>query len=392
MKKLLQVLALLGNLLLLTHPLRADVGDIYVANFAAGNVYRVTPDGTKTVFVSGLTSPSGVAFDAKGNLFVADFAANTISMVTPQAVKTTFLSGLSKPYGLAFDSAGNLYSADIGSGKIFKTTPGGVKSTFASGLNSPAGLAFDHVGNLFETDFGSGQVFKFTPAGAKSTFATGLTSPGGITLDVAGNIYVADATGTVFKFTPAGAKSASVTGLSQPTGLVFDRVGNLYVADNATGLISKVIPAGTRTTLVSGLSNPQYLAIQPPTRQLLNISTRAKVEGGDNVMIAGFIVGPADSGDNTVVVRVLGPSLAQAGVSGPLSDPSLELFKGQTLLKANNDWKDTQEQAITATGLAPTDDHESAILITLAPGTYTAVVSSANSSTGVALVEVYKLQ
>jgi hypothetical protein len=94
-----------------------------------------------------------------------------------------------------------------------------------------------------------------------------------------------------------------------------------------------------------------------------------------------------------VIVRAIGPSLTQFGIGDALLDPVLELHDGSgNLVTQNDDWRSDQEQAITDSGLAPSDDHESAILTTLAPGGYTAIVRGKNNTTGVALVEVYNLE
>jgi hypothetical protein len=121
--------------------------------------------------------------------------------------------------------------------------------------------------------------------------------------------------------------------------------------------------------------------------QLANISTRGLVQTGDNVMIGGFIV---LEGSRKVIVRAIGPSLP---VAGALSDPVLELHGGNgELLQSNDDWRSDQEQEVIATTVPPSNDLESAIVRTIAPGNYTAIVRGANDATGVALVEVYALQ
>jgi hypothetical protein len=121
------------------------------------------------------------------------------------------------------------------------------------------------------------------------------------------------------------------------------------------------------------------------------ISTRGLVQTGDNVMIGGFILAAAT--DTNVFVRAVGPSLTTAGVSGALSDTTLELFDGNgALIASNDDWKSEQEQAIRATTIPPSDDREAAILRTLSPGNYTAVVRGKENASGVALVEIYSLE
>lgn len=125
--------------------------------------------------------------------------------------------------------------------------------------------------------------------------------------------------------------------------------------------------------------------------KLANISTRGKVEAGDNVMIGGFIIGGADE-PTAVVARAIGPSLTNAGLAGTLTNPTLDVHDGNgSLLAHDDDWRETQEAELINTGLAPTDDRESAMLLSLQPGAYTAIVRGKNNSTGIGLVEVYNL-
>jgi hypothetical protein len=121
--------------------------------------------------------------------------------------------------------------------------------------------------------------------------------------------------------------------------------------------------------------------------QLANISSRGFVQSGDNVMIGGFIIGgtyPAK-----VIVRAIGPSLP---FSGKLEDPTLELVNSNGGGISNDNWRETQEAEVTATTIPPTNDKEAAIVSTLAPGNYTAIVRGNNDTTGIALVEAYNLQ
>jgi len=124
---------------------------------------------------------------------------------------------------------------------------------------------------------------------------------------------------------------------------------------------------------------------------LANLSTRVQVGTASNVAIAGFIV--TGNTAKQVVARGLGPSLAAVGVQGALSDPLLELYDASgNLLATNNDWQQTQAQALSDANLAPSNDLESAILATLAPGAYTAILRGNANATGIGLVEVYDLQ
>jgi hypothetical protein len=145
----------------------------------------------------------------------------------------------------------------------------------------------------------------------------------------------------------------------------------------------------------NGEEDIYYVRVAPPPPQLLNISSRVDVLTGDQVAIAGFIINGTDP--KTVVVRGIGPSLSGAGVQGTLPDPTLELHDGSRAMIASNDnWKTkpdgtSQQAAIEATGLAPNNDLESAIAITLNPGQYTAILAGKNGDTGIGLVEVYDL-
>jgi phospholipase/lecithinase/hemolysin len=128
----------------------------------------------------------------------------------------------------------------------------------------------------------------------------------------------------------------------------------------------------------------------PPLGKAVNISTRGKVGTGEDVLIAGFIITGTEA--KRVIVRALGPSLSNFGVPGPLADPTLTIYDSNHAVVAPNDnWRDTQQAEIEATGLAPQNNLESAIVVTLAPGAYTAIVSGKNGGTGNALAEVYDL-
>jgi uncharacterized delta-60 repeat protein len=119
-----------------------------------------------------------------------------------------------------------------------------------------------------------------------------------------------------------------------------------------------------------------------------NLSARAHVFTGEQILIGGFIIGGTEN--KMVLIRGLGPSLAGFGVPGPLANPTLSLFDHTATLVATNDnWKDTQQAQIQATGLAPSNDFEPAILATLSPGAYTAFLQGKAATTGIGLAEIY---
>jgi len=126
------------------------------------------------------------------------------------------------------------------------------------------------------------------------------------------------------------------------------------------------------------------------TSRQLNISTRETVGTGDNVLIGGFIV--SGTTPKKVILRAIGPSLADFGLSGVLQDPVLELHDSAgAIIFTNDNWREIQETEIMATGIPPNDDRESAIVATLDPGAYTAILEGKDGTTGTALVEAYDL-
>jgi hypothetical protein len=148
-------------------------------------------------------------------------------------------------------------------------------------------------------------------------------------------------------------------------------------------------PEPTPTPSVSPTSTATATATTPAS-QPVNLSTRLHVLTGDQVGIGGFII--TGSAVKHVIVRAIGPDLRRFGIPNPLEDPVLELHgpAGFTTV-INNNWRDTQETQIKATGLAPTNDFESAIDASLAPGSYTGIIRGNNEGTGIGLIEVYDL-
>jgi hypothetical protein len=172
-----------------------------------------------------------------------------------------------------------------------------------------------------------------------------------------------------------------------------------------SALLESMAP-GPVTAQISGQSNDTGVALAevydatptgtytPTSPRLVNISTRVQVGSGGNILIAGFVIGGTTS--RTVLIRASGPALVPFGVTGTLPDPELQLFSGTTLLEADSGWGGNAQIAFTAAsvgafswGASATPD--SALLVTLPPGAYTAQVSGASGDTGVALIEVYEV-
>ena len=264
--------------------------------------------------------------------------------------------------GLPSPPANNLTGTDLGG---LTLTPGvyhcDVAATWSSGIltfdaqNVPTARFVIQIGTTLITP-GSSSVVLINGADARNVyFQVGTSATLGSGSSFIGNILA----------------NAAITAVS---------------GTNLTGRLLAVVEAVTLDT--NNVTSP---GPTPSPAQLVNLSTRMRVETGNSVGIGGFII--TGSAPKQVLLRGIGPSLAGSGVPDPLADPVLELHgpTGFTTI-INDNWMDApNRQAIIDTGLAPTDNLESAILVTLNPGPYTAIVKGNNNTTGVALVEVYDL-
>lgn len=261
------------------------------------------------------------------------------------------------------------------------------------------------------------------PAPAKAVnISTRMFVDTGERVSIAGFIVTGDITKKVLirGIGPSLSNAGVPTPLANPTVTLFDGSGNVVATnddwknspdapeitssglapsnDLESALIATLAPgqytaqlAGNNGGIGNGVIEVYDLASNVSS-VISNLSTRGYVGAGDNVMIAGVIIG---SGDSPIMVfRALGPSLSGFGISNPLLDPTLELYDVNGNLIANNDdWATPQFQAVNATNLAPPNMKESAIVSAfLNPGNYTTVVRGKNNTTGVALVEAYRVQ
>ncbi len=261
--------------------------------------------------------------------------------------------------------------------------------TFTGGIDggNPGKVIQGADGNLYGiTTYPSiAQVFKVTPAGVRNTLyrfeGNNGSGPSRLVASTDGNVYGTTQdggipqAGSIFGINPTGQVNTYIfdgdgTG-GRPSQLFEGEEHNLYGA------------AGMGGTFNNGTIFRLNMA---PPRNLLNISTRLQVLTGDKVLIGGFII--TGTAPKNVIIRGIGPSLN--GVGGTLEDPMLELHQGSATLAQNDDWRENQA-AVEATGIAPTNDRESAIVTTLTPGAYTAILQGKNNGAGVGIVEVYDL-
>jgi hypothetical protein len=172
--------------------------------------------------------------------------------------------------------------------------------------------------------------------------------------------------------------------------------------DAESAIIATLTPNQNYTAIVRGKNGATGVGVveafdldQGVASKLGNISTRGFVDVDDNVMIAGLIVSPSNGSSTKVLVRALGPTLGDFGVAGALANPTLDLVNSSgTVIRSNDNWKDDAQQRalIEAAGLAPSHDEEAALVETIAPGAYTAIIRGNNRTTGVGLVEAYNIQ
>ena len=177
--------------------------------------------------------------------------------------------------------------------------------------------------------------------------------------------------------------------------------------DSIDAALDEVLSPGAYTAQVSGTSGDSGLSLVeiydatppgsyvPTTPRLINISARAQVGTGSNVLIAGFVIGGSTA--KTVLIRASGPALGQFGLTGTLQDPTLELVGSAGVIATNGTWGGQAEIAAAAAGVgafawSDPASRDAAILITLPPGSYTAVLSGAGGDSGLALIEIYDVQ
>jgi glucose/arabinose dehydrogenase len=352
------------------------------------------------------------------------YRASTIPALTGKYVFGDFSTTFTAAQGRLF------YMDDLNSGVIHELRIGLTGRPFGLFLKA---FGRDDAGEIYALASGNlgpsgtaGQVLKIVPAPASSAFvnlATRMRVQTGDNVLIGGFILIGSAPKKVI--VRAIGPSLTVNGqplpgrLADPTLTLFDSAGAIATNDDwmdspqKQQIIDSTIPPtdpkesaivatlqpGNYTAIMSGVGGATGIGVvelydldQAAPANPGNIATRGFVESGDNVMIGGFIVG--GSQNRTVLARAIGPSLTPLGVPNALQDPILELRDSSgTALATNDSWKSDQEAQITATGLAPSDDREAAIISApLAPGNYTAIVKGSGTSTGVALVEIYQLQ
>ena len=330
-----------------------SAGNVFIADTGNSVVRKVTPEGIISVAAgngtrglggdgglatnASLRAPAGLVFDSAGSLYISDWTASQIRKVTPDGIIHTLLTGrVSDPSGLAMDGSGNLYILDTMNNLVYRLAPDGTLVTVAGSggsgsfsgdggpataakLNSPYGIAIDGAGNLFIAD-GGNQVIRevggdgviHTIAGTPSSLgfsgdggpatAAQFIVPGDVCFDSAGNLYVADAgnsrirkisaSGTITTIIGGGqlfsgdGGPATAVQLNSPLGSPVVIGGNLYVSDSQSNRIRRIAPDGTITT-VAGTGTPGNTGDRgPATNAQLNLPYGLAADAAGNLYVA----------------------------------------------------------------------------------------------------------
>ena len=284
--------------------------------------------------------------------------------VDPDASQTFVLVVNKAPAFISPASA--TFSVNIpGSFKV-ETTGNPIVSITKTGA-LPSGVTFVNNGD------GTATIAGTPAAGTAGNYPITITATNGIVPNATQNFSLTISGGSS---TPTPTPTVSPTPTISPTPTV---------SPTPTPTTSPS-PSATATPTSSPTPSPSPSAT--PTTQLLNISTRLLIQGGNNVGIGGFII--AGVGSKTVLIRGLGPSLS-AFISNPLQDPTLELHQGDSVIASNDDWQNASNADQIPSGFEPGDPRDSAILVSLNPGTYTVIEAGKDNVGGVGLLEIYDL-
>ncbi len=391
---------------------------------AAGVIGHADGGGAAASF----NGPLGVAADGLGNVYVADSGNDTIREVTSAGAVTT-IAGIAGnigstdgsgavalfayPNGVAVDGSGNIYLADNENNSIRlgeSSSPPPVKTGNAWLGNLSARAYVQEGGNLLIAGFvttGPGIKKLLIRGDGPALGAFGITD------------YLADPQLTLFSgTTPFDQADTWDPSLAS----VFSQVGafDLVAGSHDDALLETVAP-GAYTAQIVSQSGSNGVALAEiydadsgaPANRLINISVRAQVGTGPNILVGGFVV--EGTSDETLLIRAVGPALAAFGVTGTLGSPVLTLYNaGGAVIAVNSGWGNPvvpgggavlgglgamSLQTATASVFSqvgafslPSASADSAMVVALPPGAYTAQVSGAGGATGVGLVEIYEVR
>jgi hypothetical protein len=330
----------------------------------------IAPDATQffTLFVN--NPPPAITSANNTTFVVGTFASFTVRTSPPDPSATVSYTG-TLPSGINFTP-----NVD-GTATINGTASAGSEGSYPINITASNGTLPD-----------ASQIFTITVQDVPPALvAPAITSAGSTSFTVG--------TAGIFTITTTGSPTPTLTlDGAQPAWLSFvdntDGTATLSGTPDAGSDLaySFTITARNGVSPVATQDFTLRVTPVPAGAQLVNVSTRLVIQTGSKVGIGGFII--TGTAPKKVLIRGIGPTLGNFGVANALQDPMLELHDSTgAVLTSNDDWKVPQQTDVEATGLAPPDDREPAILLNLQPGSYTAIESGKNGTTGVGLIEVY---
>jgi hypothetical protein len=380
-------------------------------------VYQITASATDLLSVNNL--PPGLVFDSeKAAITGIPSLAGTFVVELIEANTRTPLTIIVQPEGPAAGPV--ITSSTTSTGRLGRRfsfqvlTAGGSSAARLNASGLPQGLALDSLSGVISGDASAAGSYIATLTlndgdfTAVSTLQLIFTSDRGLPVIVSPRSALLTP-GEPFTYTfnadGCGAADSAVFDVvgDLPQGLVFDRatatISGIPASPAALPARGKPVSAGIVTNVTAfatnsaGTASAELPFFFAPTG-VVNISTRVAVQGGENVLIGGFIV--TGNAPKRMIIRAIGPSLGSASggsLDGVLNNPRLQLLERQNELGSNDNWRDNEreERAIIDTDVPPRDDREAAIVAILNPGSYTAIVSSTDGRPGVGLVELYDL-
>ena len=330
----------------------------------------IAPDATQTFTLFVNNPPPAITSVNNTTFVVGTFASFTVRTSPPDPSATISYTG-------ALPSGINFTPNSDGTATINGTASAGSEGSYPINITASNGTLPD-----------ASQIFTITIQDAPPV----LVAPA-ITSDASTSFTVG--TAGIFTIVTTGSPTPTLTlDGAQPAWLSFvdntDGTATLSGTPDAGSDLaySFTITARNGVSPVATQDFTLRVTPVPAGAQLVNVSTRLVIQTGSKVGIGGFII--TGTAPKKVLIRGIGPTLGNFGVANALQDPMLELHDSTgAVLTSNDDWKVPQQTDVEATGLAPPDDREPAILLNLQPGSYTAIESGKNGTTGVGLIEVY---
>lgn len=218
----------------------------------------------------GFSSPVGMAFDATGNLYVAEWGAGRVSRIDPQGRRSTFAEGLSGPSGLAISADGTIYVASYSRDEVYRFTATGVRSVYMTGLATPAGLGFDHAGRLLIANRRTNQILAVVAKGQLKPVIEGLQTPVGAVQTTDGGYVISNIEGGVTIIRLDGTRIEAGKDFRTPgPGVAITKGGRVFVVDYGGTTVREILPNGESRSVADGLKSPVGLTVAPDGASLL---------------------------------------------------------------------------------------------------------------------------